>query len=383
MHICFITSEYPKKGYPHGGIGTFISTLSRGLVKRGHRVTVVGINSYTNTDEYQVDDDVCIYRLKPKKLKGLTWYLNNRAINAKLRAIHEQNSIDIVETAELGLAFVNKIKSINYVIRLHGGHHFFAEAEKRKVSWWKGLQEKRSFKKADGFIAVSKFVKSHTAKYLSYHNKPIKVIMSPINLDIFKPIPEIEIQPNTILFAGTVCEKKGAHQLIKAMPKVLEVFPDVQLHMYGRDWFFKDGSSYIAYLKNHISKLAIKKSHIQFMGSVSMHELAKKYGSAEICVFPSLMETQGLVAPEAMATEKLVIFSKCGPGPETVEHNKTGLLCDPYDDQDIANKIIWALKHKPEAIKIAKNARNHVISNFNMDALIKKNIEFYNFVISQ
>ena len=27
MHICFLTSEYPKIGFPHGGIGSFVKTI--------------------------------------------------------------------------------------------------------------------------------------------------------------------------------------------------------------------------------------------------------------------------------------------------------------------------------------------------------------------
>ncbi len=381
MHICFITSEYPKKGYPHGGIGTFVHTISRIFVKKGHKVSVIGINAYEKNDEYKIEDGIDIYRLKPKIIKGFTWYFNNRIISKKIEEIHLQDSIDIVETSELGLAFVNKISAIRYIIRLHGGHHFFAEAENRKVSLWKGFQEKKSFKKADGFIAVSNYVKTHTAKYLNYHNKPVRVIMSPINLNIFKFKPEVKVQPNMILFAGTVCEKKGIYQLIKALPKVHKVFPDIQLQIYGRDWFFDDGKSYISFLKDDISKLDLDKNLIQFMGSVNMSDLASRYAAAELCVFPSLMETQGLVAPEAMAMEKLVIFSDTGPGPETIVHKKTGLLCDPHTVDDISNKIIWALQNKDACKAIAKNAKNHVLSNFNVDEISEKNINFYEEVI--
>ncbi|WP_422105117.1 glycosyltransferase family 4 protein [Winogradskyella sp.] len=378
MHICFITPEYPKKGFPHGGIGTFISTISKTLVAKHHKVSVVGFNIYTDTEECENDEGVIIYRLKPNKLKGLTWWLNSRDVNHKLKEIHQESPIDIVEAAELGFAFIKKDRSIKYIIRLHGGHHFFAEAERRKLTRWKSFQEKRSFKKADGFIAVSKYVKSHTENYLSYRNKPIEVIMSPINLDIFKPQSDIKVQPNTILFAGTVCEKKGVFQLVKALPKVIEEFPDIQLYIYGRDWFFKDGRSYINYLKDFIAKQEIEESHIQFMGSIPMQELAQKYAEAEICIFPSLMETQGLVAPEAMATNKLVIFSECGPGPETVEHKVTGLLCNPYDVDDISDNIIWALKNKEACEEIANNARVFVQSNFGIDYLCDRNLEFYN-----
>ena len=232
MHICFITSEFPKKGFPHGRVGTFVSTISKILVEKGLQVSVVGLN-YTNNDEVATVDGVTIHRIKPNKVKGLAWYFNTKVIFRKVAQINKENSIDIVETSELGLAFVPKIKSIRYVIRLHGGHHFFSEAEHRKVNWWKGLQEKQSFKNADAFIAVSNYVKNHTEKYLSYHNKPISVIFNAINLNMFFPIIT-RIESNSIVFTGTICEKKGVRQLIQAFPKVKESYPNAVLNLYGR-----------------------------------------------------------------------------------------------------------------------------------------------------
>ena len=67
----------------------------------------------------------------------------------------------------MSLAFLPKIKEIKYLIRLHGGHHFFAESEKRKINKWKGFQEKRSFKKADAFIAVSQYVNQEIEYFIS------------------------------------------------------------------------------------------------------------------------------------------------------------------------------------------------------------------------
>jgi glycosyltransferase involved in cell wall biosynthesis len=378
MHICFITNEYPKLGFPHGGVGTFVHTISHKLIENGHKVSIIGINIYTKIDEIEYDGDITVFRLKPKVLKGLTWYFNNKAINSKLVELQRNSPIDIIETAELGLAFIKKIKSIKYVIRLHGGHHFFAESENRKVTLWKGFQEKLSFKRADAFIAVSEFVKVHTAKYLSYHNKPLAVIRYPIDLKIFKPLPDVEIERDTILFAGTVCEKKGINQLLLAMPKVVEKHKNAELLVYGRDWFFSNGNSYIEFLKQQIlPKLGRVANHIHFKGAVPLDVLATKYAAAEVCVFPSIMETQGLVAPEAMAMNKLVIFSNRGPGPETIEHKKTGLLCSPYDSDDIANQINWALTHKEESKSIAKKGNDYVLRNFEVNKITQENLNFY------
>ena len=247
MHICFITHEYPKEGFPHGGFGSFVKTMATALVRQGIKVSVVGIN-YTALDEETEASGVCIYRLKKDMTKGLSWWFHSRAVAKKIRAIHEQNPIDIVEAAELGLAFIPKIKGVKYVIRLHGGHHFFAEAENRGINFWKGFQEKRSFKKADAFIAVSHYVKNHTEKYLSFHNKPIAYISNPIDTHFFSP-KDVSVVPFQIAFAGTVCEKKGIRQLIQAFPMVKEKFPEASLEIYGRDWLFPDGSSYVQMLK--------------------------------------------------------------------------------------------------------------------------------------
>ena len=34
MHICFLTDEYPKEGFPHGGIGSFVKTMAEALAKK-------------------------------------------------------------------------------------------------------------------------------------------------------------------------------------------------------------------------------------------------------------------------------------------------------------------------------------------------------------
>lgn len=382
MHICFITNEYPKKGFPHGGIGSFVKTVSDAYAKRKHDVSIVGINTYENKEEIIIDGHINIYRLKAEKVKGVTWFLNSQMINKLLRKIHSENPIDIVEASELGLAFTVKLPKVSYVIRLHGGHHFFSEAENRSVNWWKGWQERRSFKKADAFIAVSNYVKEHTQKYLSYQGKQLSVISSPINLDIFKPLPDIEVDSETILFAGTICEKKGIKHLLLAMKRVFNHFPNSKLVIYGRDWFFKNGESYTQYLKDKIlPQLEEFSKNVAFKGVISMEELSKQYASSALCVFPSLMETQGLVAQEAMATNKLVVFSECGPGSEAIKHKVTGLLCNPYKIDSISENILWALNNSTESTMIAENARSYIVNNYNVRDLIDKNIEFYKSVL--
>lgn len=380
MHICFLTNEYPKAGFPHGGLGSFVKTMAEALVAKGNQVTVVGLN-YVFSDESENVNGVHIIRIRKSKVKGLSWYFNSKNISKTIAAIHKKNRIDIIEGAELSFAFLPKIKEIKYIIRLHGGHHFFAEGENREINRWKGFQEERSFKKADAFIAVSNYVKSHTSKYLSYHNKPIEVIFNPINSQLFQP-KDVEIDLNNITFAGTICEKKGVRQLIQSFPLVKEKFPNAILNLYGRDWLFSDGSSYVKMLQEiELPKLGEYAKDVVFHGAVSFVEIPNIYAKAAICVFPSHMETLGLVAPEAMAMGKPVIFTRLGPGPEVIVDGETGWLCNPYEPRDIANKILDVFSNFDSALKVGKQARDMVIQNFDIKKMMEKNIIFYNSIL--
>jgi glycosyltransferase involved in cell wall biosynthesis len=377
MHICFLTNEYPKDGFPHGGMGSFVKTLAVALVKKGIKVSVVGLN-YISENETETLEGVHIYRLKRSRVKLFSWYFNFKALNKKIKEIHKTAPINIVEASELGLAFITKIKDIKYIVRLHGGHHFFAESENRKINKWKGFQEKRSFKKSDAFVAVSQYVKNHTEKYLSYNSKPVVYINNPITTELFQPIAAIDKEPK-IVFAGTVCEKKGVRQLIQAFPFVKKEYPDVLLEIYGRDWFFPDGSSYIKMLQEkELPQLGAIAKDIHFCGAINFSDVPAAYAAAAVCVFPSHMETQGLVAPEAMAMKKAVVFTKFGPGPETIQDYKTGLLCDPYNPKDIAEKIIWFFRNKEKADEIGKAGREFVLEKYHLDKIAVQNIEFYN-----
>jgi glycosyltransferase involved in cell wall biosynthesis len=213
---------------------------------------------------------------------------------------------------------------------------------------------------------------------LSYHNKPIEVIFNPINSQLFQPL-ETAIEASNITFAGTICEKKGVRQLIQSFPMVKEKFPNAILNLYGRDWLFPDGSSYVKMLQEiELPKLGECTKDVVFHGAVSFAEIPNIYAKAAVCVFPSHMETLGLVAPEAMAMEKAVIFTELGPGPEVVVDGETGLLCNPHQPENIAKKIVFLLSNSELSIQLGKKARTNVLERFEITNLVKQNIEFYN-----
>jgi glycosyltransferase involved in cell wall biosynthesis len=375
MHIVFLTSEYPKTGFPHGGVGTVIQTIAQGLVRKGHDASIIGLN-YIAKDEIENDKGVQIIRLNRKNYKPITWLINFNKINKALNNLHKSHPIDIVESTELGLAFIKKINGVKFLIRMHGGHHFFAETEQRPINWWKGYQEKRSFKKADHVIGVSKYVVDHTSKYIDFKNKFRSVVFNLTNLERFKSSDSTKVIHGRIFFAGSLCEKKGIRQLIEAMPKVIAAVPNAHLIVAGRDTVIRGTQdSYLSYLKNQIDETV--KNKITFLGPLENKHIATELAKAQVCVYPSHMEAMPLAWLEALSMGKPFVGSNLGPGPEVVKHQKTGLLCNPFDIEQLADQIITLLKNPDFAAKLGQQAVSDIKVNFGHDVLMTKNLSLY------
>jgi len=371
MKICFLSHEYPKRGLNPGGVGIFLQTIAPELARAGHEVFVMGANN-SNSYEESWDQGVRIIRIPNPQLKGINWWLISRRLKRKIVEI----APDILEGSELSFSFLGRIPGVKNIIRLHGGHHFFAESEDRKINSWKGYQEKKSFQNADGFIAVSEYVKHHTSKFLDFHGKPVALIRYMIDTQKFADsIGSGNPKPNSLVFVGTVCEKKGVGNLVKAIALIKKEYPDVHLDIYGKDWFFPNGRSYKELIAQQICNGLEK--NIKIHDPVPHEQVPEIYQSAEFCIFPSFMETQGLVAPEAMAMGKIVIFTDRGPGPETIQHGVNGYLCNPLDVTSIADTIRLAFESTAQREVISRAAKARVLEVFNVETNLGNNIRFY------
>ena len=366
MHIVFISNEYPV--WATGGKGSFIQTMGRALARAGHRVLVLGIGVERVTQTME-DEGVKLVRL-PRPISPLARYIENfHRIRKYLKQLHRTQPIDIVETSELDCAYLPQHTSYKKVIRLHGGHHFFAEAEQRGLNPRKAKREVKSFRNADAFIAISQYVHDETAKYLDMSKRPVALIRNPIDLERFSPSQE-QVIPNRIVFAGTVCRKKGVDALLHAFAKARKRKSELNLHLYGRDWTDSNGSSYWSQMKAEHDM-----QNVTYHGSVAAADMASVYANAQVCCFPSLMETQGLVAPEAMAMGKVVVFTTEGPGPETIEHGVTGFLADPYDVAHLASTLLEAIECDPDVI--GQKARESAVARFDPQSILEQNLAFY------
>lgn len=372
MHICFICHEYPPG--IHGGVGTVVQTLARALVRRSHAVTIVGL--YNRAGKTVEDDEgVRVIRLPRSRVRGTGFGVNGSRLRRALKEIHAVQPIDVIEGTESGLALLPRYSPVPRVIRMNGGHHFFSVTLGKKPKAWRGWLEQRSFSRADHLCAVSHFVADVTRQILRLGDREVEVLHNSINLPRFSPNPEAE-QEGLIVFAGTVCEKKGVRQLIQALPEIVKAVPHARLWVVGRDSTDPlTGGSFTDGLRDLLP--APVKDHVMFMGPVENSQMCDVLQNAQVCVYPSHMEAMPLAWLEAMAMGKAIVASQTGPGHETIEDRVSGLLCDPHDPSAIAHAVVELLTNEDLRQRLKRQARARIEKHFSLAKMVERNEAFY------
>jgi glycosyltransferase involved in cell wall biosynthesis len=382
MHVCFV-GEIATPTCKTGGIGSFVANLSVELVKHGHQVSVVSFRKQQAALEYETLDGYNIYWINTnqwRKLRGIKVKLDT---NRVLRQIHAHSPLHIIEAPENGLFGLHKIPGVKYVVRLQGGHVFFAKSTTdTPSSRLKAFIEKHSLKNADAVIGITNYVLTETQKYYPFiKTLPSAVIPNPVLVDRFDPSKfEGQQEDGFILFFGSLTEKKGVRQLIEAMPLVNEHVKNATLHIYGRDIPMRpSGKSYKALLNKLITDLQLKNVFIH--EALPNNEMPALLAKASLIVLPSHMESLGVAWLEALVMQRPFIGSLQGPALEIITPHQNGLLCNPHQPADIAEKIIYMFSHPQEAARMAKAGRMKVLNEYNATKHVETNVRFYQSII--
>ena len=377
MHICFLCNEYP----PHSaGVGVLVQTLGRALVVRGHRVTVLGLCASEHAGE-ESDHGVRVIRLARARVPRAGVLVNAARLRTALREIHRATPIDVIEGSEWSFSLLPTRTRAKKVIRMNGGHLFFAtelgQKPRRVSSWW----ERRSFARADRLCAVSRYVAEKTRELHGLAGVDITVIPNPVDVSRFAPRADVREEDGSILFIGTVCEKKGVRQLVEAMPRIVARHPKARLRVVGPDWLDPTtGASYTAQLAASVPTEL--KPHILFDGPILNSELPPVLAAAQVAVYPSHMEAHPLAWLEGMAMAKAIVASRTGPGPEVIEDGISGLLCDPHDPASIADAVIRLLDDAILRRRLGEAARDRALRHFSARDVAERSEHFYRACVS-
>jgi glycosyltransferase involved in cell wall biosynthesis len=377
VHILFICHEYPPA--IHGGIGAFTQTLGRRLVANGHRVTVVGV--YRNPPSDESDDrGVRVVRIPSRGPRGLRALVDDRALWGIVRRLVTTEGVDVIDGPEM--SFWNTPRTIGAPcsLRMNGGHHFFAAAEGTPTRSVRAHLERRSFRRADHLCAVTHYVADRTRTLLSLRAGSIEVLPNPVDTDQFRPRPDIPAVPGRIVFFGTVCEKKGIEHLIAAFPRIRREIANAHLVVAGRERRESAGRDSLATALRR--RLAPETSeHVIFTGAVDHDDVPELLATAEVCVCPSLMESQGIAWCEVMSAGRPLVASALGPGPEVVRHGISGLLADPRDVPALGDLVVRLLGDPSLRDRLGTAARQEALRRFSVEQIARSNERWFESVV--
>jgi glycosyltransferase involved in cell wall biosynthesis len=174
----------------------------------------------------------------------------------------------------------------------------------------------------------------------------------PMGVDVanrFLPGTPHESPGARILFVGRLVPEKGADLAIRALPAVLESYPDAQLEIVG------DGPER-GRLENS-AKLLNVSARVSFVGALPADALPPKYRAATLCVVPSRSEGFGLVAIEAMACGCPVVVSDLPSLKKTAMDGDAAVVVPSENAMALAVAIVRLLDDRPRMALLATRGR--------------------------
>lgn len=342
-NVLVVSSEFPPGP---GGIGHHCFSLCKALHDSGYDITVLTSGDYAEPVELLHFDSNVTFRIIRYERYRKSWATYFARIITTLRIGKGDVYTSIILTGKFSLWQVFPIKlllkpKVPVIGILHG-------SEVNLEKWYLRQLTHKAIQKLDYIVPVSEFTKSLLPIKILNNEERLRVI--PNGIDEVWPVNtkiEEKILKGTpcLLTIGHVSPRKGQHRVVKALPYLRKIFPDIHYNIVG-----------LPLQKHRLEILAQElgvSNHITFHDRVKRHEdLSMYYQQAD--VFMLLSENQpngdvegfGIVALEANQHGLPVVGAKYCGVEEAVCHEKSGFLVDGDIPEEIVEGVRYCVTHK-------------------------------------
>jgi glycosyltransferase involved in cell wall biosynthesis len=235
----------------------------------------------------------------------------------------------------------------------------------------------RALHHADHILAVSDYTRDRLLKEQNLDPEKVSILYNTFDSSKFKPAPKptylldrYQLKPKqpiilTVARLSASEQYKGYDQIIRAIPKIRDLIPDVHYIIVGKG----DDKSRIDQL---ITELKLENC-VTLAGFVPDAKLCDYYNLCDLFAMPSKGEGFGIVYLEALACGKPVLGGNQDAAIDALCHGKLGALVNPDDVDEIAQTIIQILQntypnplmYQPESL------RQQVIDTFGFEQFQK------------
>jgi len=354
-----------------GGSGVVATELAHALALRGHRIHLISSDPPFRLREglpglFFERVEVPPYPLfrEPQYLLALTNSIARVAERERLDIVHAHYAVPHATAAYLARQMLDGApgRTPRTVTTLHGTDITLMGSDpsyRRVVAF--------SIERSDGVTAVSQSLRADTIAQVGVRGE-IAVIPN------FLDCAEYRRRPDPVLRARLCpsdrCDAIVIHisnfRPVKRVEVALEVFRRIRERIRARFVLVGDGP-----VRPDIER-RVAAYHLQedviFAGE--REDPISWLSAADLFLLPSIEESFGLAALEAMACEVPVVASKIGGLPELIEDGLTGFVCPPNDIDGMAARGVALLTDSALHSRITRQARDMAGARYCTDLIV-------------
>jgi glycosyltransferase involved in cell wall biosynthesis len=363
MHCVYFPPEV-------GGLESHIHFLCRALVERGHEVDAVTSRSRPDLARHEVIDGIRVWRTWMPSRNTLGWGAHALCSMPRFGSLAEE--ADVLHAQDIAgvlpCMVAQRARNAPIVTTYHTSH-FLKRAES---PFWRPIF--RSFlRAADHNLAASTEI-AQVAEAIAPGVR-VEAVTNGVDTSFFRRIdptlPEQEGRARLVA-PRRLFEKNGIEYLVRAAPLILEE-EDVHIVLIG------DGPE-----RERLERLAGElgvADRVEFLGARPHGEMPGLLSSADLAVFPSLMEATSVAALESMACELPVAASRVGGLPEIVD-DEVGALFEPASPESLAATVVSLLR-SGRLRAMGEEARARVVDRWSNDRLADRHVQVYEEVVAR
>lgn len=194
-------------------------------------------------------------------------------------------------------------------------------------------------------------------------------IFNPVRIDCEPPVASAKRDdrnrgPLRLLFVGRYEERKGCHDLVRALAGARKRGAEVELTFVGGEKY----SGCEAALRREVAALGLADA-IGFRGPLRGQALIKQYDASDALCLPSRAEGLPMVVLEAMGRGVPVLATSVGGIPDVVVDGETGLLFEPGDRKALEDVIVCASADREHLCAMGDAARQRISTLASQDVI--------------
>ncbi|MDP3993630.1 MAG: glycosyltransferase family 4 protein [Candidatus Doudnabacteria bacterium] len=348
MKILIAAGIFPPET---GGPATYTKLLAEELVRRGHDVTVT---TYSNYSKFDGDSGFKIARVKRSFFKPLHYYRYYRAVK-KFGKEAEVIFLQDMVSAGYPASLATKVLGKPYVVKVTGDYSWeraYAEGltklatddfqkllvYPKKISKIRDVQI-RVCKDARIVITPAEYLKIIVAGW-GVKPERIRVVYNSIKMtempDRVELRRRLNLEGTVLVSAGRLVKLRRFDRLIELMPEIVKKVPNAKLVIVG------GGPEYAASLMQMVAQRGLT-SAVTFTGKIDPLNVREYVAASDLVIVNSIQEGLSHLILEALACGTPVVATDVGGTPEIIQHEETGLLFPPEDENKLLASIFRVL----------------------------------------